>query len=188
MGATDDTLEVGDVWAIELSADSGATVAVSVTNPSGVVTNSPEEVIDGLVTISVPLTEEGRYLAVVTVTTDLVPDVTAFTVYAETPGGKVPDLEMVKEYLDESSETDEAIQGALTAETRAQARVCNIPADYPEDLAEALMRRVARNLAARKVPIAQITSFDGGQQTSRVPARDNEVQRLEGPYRKTVLA
>lgn len=184
-------LEVGDVWEISLTVETGATVAVVVTDPSGT-TSSPTPVeADGEVTISVPLPEEGRYLAVVTVTTDGVPDVEAFTVYAETPGGTVPGLAEVKAYLSTGGGTsaeDDVIQGALTAEMRAQSRVCNIPSTYPEDLGEALMRRVARNLAARAVPVAQITSFDGGQQSSRVPTRDPEIIRLEGPFRKAVLA
>ncbi len=184
-------LEVGDVWEFGLTVDISATVAVSVTNPSGTTSTPAPVVVEGEVQISVPLLEEGRYLAVVTVTTDAVPDVTAFTVYAETPGGVVPDYAAVKKYLDSVGETSyeaDDIQGALTAESAAQRRACKIPDNYPPDLGEALCRRVARNLAARQVPIAQITSFDGGQQVSRVPAWDNEVRRLEGPYLKAVLA
>jgi hypothetical protein len=183
-------LEVGDVWEFGLTVETGAIVAVTVTNPSGTTSTPTPVVVEGEVSISVPLSEEGRYLAVVTVTTDGVPDVTAHTVYAETPGGTVPDITAVKNYLDSAGGTswpDGEIQDALDAETRAQARVCNIPATYPDDLAEALKRRVARNLAARQVPIAQITSFDGGQMSSRVPAWDNEVKRFEGPFRKVIL-
>lgn len=185
-------LEVGDVWVIGLTVESGSTVAVTVTNPSGSTSSPTPVVADGSVTISVPLTEEGRYLAVVTVTSDGVPDVTAYAIYAETPGGKVPGLEEVRAYLTgvsdyDTSQDDATIRDALIAETAAQAKVCKIPADYPPNLGQALKRRVARNLAARGVPIAQITSFDGGQQASRVPRVDNEVERLEGPYRKVVF-
>lgn len=185
-------LEVGDVWEIGLTVDTGAIVAVTVKDPSGTTSTPTPVVVEGEVSISVPLLLEGRYLAVVTVTTDGVPDVEAFTVYAETPGGvPVPDLAVTKAYLDTvgiTSWEDDAIQGALTAETVAQRKACKIPADYSADLAEALCRRVARNLAARQVPIAQITSFEGGQQVSRVPTWDSEVRRLEGPYLKAVLA
>ena len=184
-------LEVGDVWEFGLTVEEGATVAVVVTSPTGATASPTPEVADGEVIVTVPMEEPGRYLAVMTVTTDGTPEVTPFTVYAETPGGAVPNLEAVKEYLSSNggtSQEDDTIEGALAAETRAQARVCRIPATYPEDLGEALMRRVARNLAARQVPIAQITSFDGGQQVSRVPSWDNEVRRLEGPFRKVILA
>lgn len=184
-------LEVGDVWEFGLTVETGAIVAVTVTNPSGTTSSPTPVVAETEVSISVPLDEEGRYLAVVTVTTDGVPDVSAYTVYAEEPGGVVPGIEAVKSYLDVVGGTswpDEEIQTALTAETRAQARVCRIPDTYPADLAEALKRRVARNLAARSIPVAQITSFDGGQQVSRVPAWDSEVRRLEGPFLKVILA
>lgn len=184
-------LEVGDVWEIGLTVDTGAIVAVTAKDPSGTTSTPTPVVVEGEVSISVPLLLEGRYLAVVTVTTDGVPDVEAFTVYAETPGGVVPDLAAVKNYLDSTGDTsfeDDDIQDALTAETAAQRKACKIPDTYPPDLGEALCRRVARNLAARQVPIAQITSFEGGQQVSRVPAWDSEVRRLEGPYLKAVLA
>lgn len=184
-------LEVGDVWEISLTVDESATVAVAVTNPSGITSTPTPVVAEGEVLISVLLAEEGRYFAVVTVTTDGVPDVTPFTVYAEEPTGTVPDLAAVKEYLSsqgETSQTDETIASALAAESAAQRRVCNIPASYPPDLAEALCRRVARNLAARAVPIAQVTTFEGGNVATRVPRYDPEVYRLEGPFRKVVLA
>lgn len=184
-------LEVGDVWEISLTVDEGATVAVAVTNPSGITSTPTPVVAEGEVLISVPLDEEGRYLAVVTVTTDGVPDVTPFTVYADTPGGAVPTLTTVKAYLSsqgETSQEDETIESALAAESAAQRRVCNIPATFPPDLAEALCRRVARNLAARAVPVAQVTTFEGGNVATRVPRYDPEVYRLEGPFRKVVFA
>lgn len=57
-----------------------------------------------------------------------------------------------------------------------------MPAAYPADLREALLRRVARNLAARAVPVASFTAFDGGATSTRVPGRDPEVRRLEAPH------
>ena len=64
---------------------------------------------------------------------------------------------------------------------------CRIPAAYPADLGEALCRRVARNLAARSVPVASFSAFEGGGTVTRVPQRDAEVARLEGPYRRLVV-
>lgn len=184
------TYEVGDVWVFSLPAPEGSTLAVTVLDPTGDSTTPTPVVEDGEATISVSLLEAGRYLAVVTVTTDGVPDVTPFTAWAEEPGGHVPTMEDVREYLDGTGGTsaeDQTIQAALDAERAAQARICNIPDTYPADLAEALCRRVARNLAARAMPIAQITSFDSGQMVNRVPRTDPEVIRLEGPFLKVVI-
>jgi hypothetical protein len=186
-----DTLEVGDDWTITLSVADGSTVAAQVTNPSGDTATVTPVVTEGEVTISVPLTEGGRYLAVVTVVTDGVPDVTPYTVFAEEPGGHIPTVPEIRDYLDSNGGTsarDEDIDQARTAELANQAKVCSVPATYPPDLAEALCRRVARNLAARAQPLAQITSFDSGQVVNRVPRTDPEVVRLEGPYLRVVVA
>jgi hypothetical protein len=174
-----DTLEVGDDWTITLSVADGSTVAAQVTNPSGNTATVTPVVTEGGVTISVPLTEGGRYLAVVTVVTDGVPDVTPYTVFAEEPGGHIPTALEIREYLDSNGGTsarDEDIEQARTAELANQAKVCSVPATYPPDL------------AARAQPLAQITSFDSGQVVNRVPRTDPEVVRLEGPYLRVVVA
>jgi len=93
----------------------------------------------------------------------------------------------VKAYLGDSSWTDAEIQGALAAETAAQANRCKIPDPLPADLAEALKRRVARNLAARAVPLQEFSVFDSGATVQRVTRTDPEVVRLEAPYRKLVM-
>lgn len=94
-------------------------------------------------------------------------------------------LAEVKEYLGDVSEDDTEITLALAAEAAAQGRRCVIPADVPDDLAEALKRRVARNLAARRVPLATYTAFENGGGTStRVPTGDAEIDRLEKPHRR----
>lgn len=89
-------------------------------------------------------------------------------------------LAVVTAYLgDDLTATSAQISGALEAERAAQARMCKIDA-YGPDLAEALKRRVARNLAARNVPVAQF----GEGIVPRVTTTDPEIERLEGPYRK----
>lgn len=108
-----------------------------------------------------------------------------------------PDAGDVKAYLGSSNVwTDDQIASALAAETVAQAKVVRFPADptppaeplpYPHDLAEALMRRVAHNLAVRALPLGvQPHITDTAVATSRVGGRDPEVRRLEGPWRKLV--
>lgn len=91
----------------------------------------------------------------------------------------------VRDYLGETSATDPVIAQALLAEQFAQARRCRID-PYTPDLREALLRRVARNLAARAVPVTSFTSFDGGGTATRVPSTDPEIVRLEAPYRRLI--
>lgn len=98
----------------------------------------------------------------------------------------VVSLSDVKVYLGDVSHTDAEITSALAAERRAQADRCNID-DYTEALREALYRRVARNLAARAVPVASFSSFEGGATSTRVPMRDAEISRLEAPYMRLTV-
>lgn len=80
------------------------------------------------------------------------------------------------------------IEGALAAEKAAQARVCTVPGDdddWPADLAEALLRRVARNLALRKLPLGIAASEI---EATRVAGTDVEVRRLESGHRRWVVA
>jgi hypothetical protein len=113
----------------------------------------------------------------------------------ETPAG-APDLAAVKAYLGgDHSWTDEQLWRALHAEQAAQARVCTIPPTvddvepvWPDDLREALMRRVAANLALRALPLGVMeTVADAAAATTRVGA-NAEVARLERPFRKLVPA
>lgn len=90
---------------------------------------------------------------------------------------------MLRDYLVDTSATDAEIGDALLAERFAQAQRCRTE-PYTPDLLQALKRRVARNLAARRVPVATFTAFDGGQTSQRVPAHDAEIRRLESPYRR----
>lgn len=82
--------------------------------------------------------------------------------------------------------TDAAIQGAINAETVAQAGKCRIPDPVPDDLDEALKRRVVRNLAMRKLPLAMMQG-DAERGPLILPSNDPEVRRLEAPHRKLVM-
>lgn len=92
-------------------------------------------------------------------------------------------LAEVKAYLGDTSIADGELNNIIAAEQAAQARKCRIDL-YSPDLKEALKRRVARNIAARNIPVAQFTSFEGGSTSTSVPRNDAEINRLEGPYRK----
>lgn len=108
----------------------------------------------------------------------------AFDVLASSLGN--PTLVELREYLGQTSVTDTELGSALRAEQTAQNARCRVD-PYSPDLHEALCRRVARNLAARRVPVAQYSSFEGGATTTRVPATDPEIRRLEAPYRRRPL-
>jgi hypothetical protein len=109
-----------------------------------------------------------------------------------------PDLAAVKAYLGTNSgESDADISAALAAEVVAQAAVVRFPADpappasplpYPADLAEALKRRVARNLAMKRLPLAvQQSMNEFGSSAIRLGSTDPEIRRLEAPHRKWVV-
>lgn len=181
-------LDVGDTWIFSVSIPAGATATVVVTNPAGEDSDPVPVEATELVTVQVLLVTEGRYLAVVTVTLGGVTDVVPFTAWAAAPGGP-PGLTAVKAYLSSNGDTsapDAVITEALNAEEANQRAMCYTDS-YGYDLAEALKRRVARNLAARSVPIASLTTFDGGSTESRVQRYDAEVTRFEGPYRRMVV-
>lgn len=189
-------LDVGATWllAVELHDDvtdalKDATVTATVTRPD-TSTSSPTVTKQSLGFYTAPyvLAASGRHTAVVTASGLLV-GVATFAVDALAVG-VLPTAAEVQTYLQSTGATSFTLADiglALAAETAAQARSCRVPAEYPADLREALYRRVARNLAARAVPVAQWTAFDGQATGTRVPAKDVEVARLEAPYRRMVV-
>lgn len=186
------TLDIGDPWhiAVRVVDEDGnatsATVTAVVTTPAGATSSATlTESSAGYFETSHLLTEAGRYLAVVTASGAVV-GALPFTAWAQaaTAAAGMPTLAVVKAYLGTTSASDAVISDALAAEAAAQRARCRVPAAYPDDLAQALKRRVARNLAARAVPIATFTSFEGGGTSARVPQLDAEIQRFEAPYRR----
>lgn len=107
----------------------------------------------------------------------------------------IPTQAEVKAYLDAADLTggwaDATIGEALDAETAAQAKRCKVPAaadPWPSDLADALKRRVAHNLALRPLPLGlQASLSESAVVTTRVGGLDAEVRRLEAPYRRVVV-
>lgn len=101
-----------------------------------------------------------------------------------------PTVDDVTAYLADTggSWAVDQIGGAYAAEKAAQASVCKVPVDadpWPADLAEALCRRVAHNLALRALPLGVAPSItDGAVALARPGGTDAEVRRLEAPYRK----
>lgn len=107
-----------------------------------------------------------------------------------------PDLVACKAYLgDGSSYSDTEVENARAAELVAQMNACKIPADldplnpqpYPADLAEALKRRILRNLTMKALPLGLQTSMSEAAVSTIRVGQDPEVRRLEAPYRKRVV-
>lgn len=102
-----------------------------------------------------------------------------------------PTLPEITAYLGDSNSWDtDAIGEAYAAELVAQANACRLPAEgpYPDDLRDALGRRVAHNLALRDLPLGvQANITDMAVATTRVGGTDAEVRRLEAPYRKVMF-
>lgn len=102
-----------------------------------------------------------------------------------------PDAAAVLAYIGSNGQWDEdEVTSALSAEEAAQAAVCRIPTDaaaWPADLAEALCRRVVANLARRNLPLGlNVAISEAAVQTTRL-GMDQEVRRLEGPWRRLVV-
>lgn len=186
-------LSAGQTWYLCIRADSTATVTCVVTTSAGG-TTSPTVVQDGdKFQVTYAPSANGRFIATFTITdaeTDFaesqvlraVAYVTA--VVAE---GAMPTGSDVLAYLGETSVLEAEADAVVAAEAAAQRARCRMPAAYPADLREALLRRCARNLAARAVPVTQFTSFEGGGTATRVPMHDPEIARLEAPYRRLVV-
>lgn len=183
------TLPVGGVWLIEVRVtDSDGcpatdTVIVTVTLPDDT-TDTPTvtEVCTGRYRAEVTVDAVGRYVAGAVGTLGAV-DFTAY-VAATVAGADMPAIADLDEYLGTHSFTDDQLTDALDAEAAAQRKACRVPAAYSADLRQALLRRCARNLAFRRVPLSVLQGDADAGTTNAYPGRDPEVRRLEAPYRR----
>ena len=93
-----------------------------------------------------------------------------------------PDAFDVADYLGNGASADD-VEPVLRAEQSDQASRCRVE-PFNDALAEALKRRVARNLAMRNLPLGVQMDETGG---TRMGSSDPEVRRLEAPYRRLVV-
>lgn len=189
---TSQDLALNGHWVIEVLVvdDDGDLVdsvpVITVTSPTAVVTTPTVETVrTGIYRATVTTSTAGRYTATAVATSY---GAAAFSAYVTdvSAAAAFPTLAQVKTYLGiTGSGMDTTVQDALDAETAAQRRVCEVGPFYTADLAQALKRRVARNLALRGIPLA-VLQGDAESGNLRLPGSDPEVRRLERPYRKLV--
>lgn len=81
---------------------------------------------------------------------------------------------------------DAQLQQVIDAEALIQARLCSTTDPLTSDLVQAIYRRVAREVAARGVPLGMLGT-DTEYGTARLTRFDAEIERLEGPNRRFVV-
>jgi hypothetical protein len=204
--STSRNLPVGGVWRIAVSATDSDGVALAdapgvvVTTPAGTVAEPVAVAGPGSVwTAEYVISAAGRHTARVTTGLHGALDFTAYAT-AIVPASGMPTLADLRGtdpdradpedlgYLGENGATDDEIQDALDAEASAQRDTCRVRAAYPASLRQALLRRVARNLAMRGLPLAVLQGDAESGDTTVLPGNDPEVRRLERPHRRLFSA
>lgn len=195
-------LPVGGLWRIEVIAtdsdglDLVTPPVVTVTTPGGATATPVAVAGPGSVwAAEYVISAAGRHTARVTTGTAGAADFTAYATAIVAAAGMptLADLRGASEerddpddlgYLGENGATDAEITDALDAEASAQRDAVRVPAAYPASLRQALMRRVARNLAMRGLPLAVLQGDAEAGDTTVLPGNDPEVRRLERPHRR----
>lgn len=189
-------LPVGGAWLLSAAVTDldGEVVdlapVVTVTLPDGTTaTPAVEAVTVGVYRAEYFPAAAGRYVAGVVAAGYGAVDFTAWVAAAVTAAGMPTLADLVGDpedpeddgYLGPTSHSDTEVADALAAEAAAQRRACSIPAAYPPDLREALLRRVARNLSMRKLPLAVLRG-DAEAGDTVLYGSDPEIRRLERGY------
>ena len=100
------------------------------------------------------------------------------------------DLTTVRAYLKVPATTlsDADLQRMLDASADDQAARCAWSDPYPDALAQALLRRVQREVAARNLPLGMVGLDAAEYGPQRLPYLDSVVEEHERAYRIQVLA
>lgn len=101
-----------------------------------------------------------------------------------------PDVELVRGWCRVSPDSIDDVQlgHVLGSEVELQSEQCDILEDtsgqglIPEWAYQSRLRRCARQLAARGVPLGMLEGGEYGP--ARLASFDAEISRIEGPYRK----
>jgi len=99
------------------------------------------------------------------------------------------DLEVVRAYLKVPATvlSDADLQRMMDAQADDQAARCAWD-DYPDALAQAFLRRVQREVAARNLPLGMVGLDAAEYGPQRLPYLDSLVEEHERAYRIQVLA
>lgn len=178
-------LAVGQTWRIGVASDAAVTVVVTLPDDTSA-SPTAERTHDLSWLAEYTVLSTGRYVARVSTAGDAV-DFAVYVAGVTTAAG-MPTAGDVANYMRENAASweTEDLQDALDAEAAAQRAVCRVPAVYPADLRQALLRRVQRNLAMRGLPLA-VPTGDADSGPAILPGRDPEVRRFEAPHRKLVF-
>lgn len=103
---------------------------------------------------------------------------------------QLPDVAAVRSWssVTTASLSDDQVQQIIDTEAALQAACCVWEDDYPISLAQALLRRAAREIAARQLPLGLSADTGGEYAPVRLPSFDAEIERLEAPYRVVAIA
>lgn len=104
---------------------------------------------------------------------------------------EIPTSPQIRDWANVSvqSVSDEQLDLIRAAELALQAATCSwVGPDYPDALAQALLRRCARELGSRQLPLGLAGDSAGEYAPVRMPSYDVEVERLEAPYRVIAVA
>ena len=186
-------LAVGAVWLIDVSVTdvdgcpAAAATTVTITLPDD--TTEEPAVTDagaGRYRAEYVLTAAGRHIAEVETDGYGVAGLVAYAHPITTAAG-MPTVASVRTYDPDTltSWGDPAVQDALDAEAAAQRSVCEVGAAYPDDLREALSRRVVVNLTRRGIRDGIVPNTGGdGSPSAYLASNDAEVRRLERSHRR----
>lgn len=99
-----------------------------------------------------------------------------------------PDVAAARAWLKvtANSISDDDLTVILKAEIAAQAAACSIPEELPADLYAAVLRRCARAVAARGIPLG-VTGATDEYGPTRITAYDAEIERYEGAHRVVAM-
>jgi len=184
---------VGDLWqyrVVVTDLDGDRTDAevptVTVTPPTGsAATPTVSNVDSGEFRFTYAPAETGRFV-ITAATASYGTGATSGWADAALTDSGLPTVADVEAYIEDLAWSSDVIQGALDAEAAAQRARIRASALFTADVREALLRRVQRNLAMRRLPLAT-PEGDAGAGGTFIPRLDPEVRRLEAPYRRLVV-
>jgi hypothetical protein len=85
--------------------------------------------------------------------------------------------------------SDDQVQAIIDAEVDLQGAVCEWgETSFPPSLSQSLLRRCAREIGGRQLPLGLTADTSGEYAPVRIPAYDAEIERLEAPFRVIAVA